>query len=233
MTKHELKLLLIHENFFEFYFDRISQKYENMQRVYSKQLADIDYLPSHNRIPEKLYKFISFDDGLKSIENTNLQFSHPLSFRDLANESLKDRSEFWFDRFYIDRESLYQIKEVIEQQHPNRKTLDNKSLFLFLIYNHTNNLLERNKVLCLTKSHQNDYMWEKFQDGICIEYNTDIFKRNELIFPENDEHILTYNAVEYVDLIEKYPIRINGNDWLSNLIFVKNRGLMYSPLLGR
>lgn len=41
MTKHELRLLLSHENMFSFFFDGIAETYANQQKLDNDQLPHI------------------------------------------------------------------------------------------------------------------------------------------------------------------------------------------------
>lgn len=221
MTKDELMLLLNHEDMFQFFFNGIADQYSKEKKSYEDQLPQIDYNERFQHLPNSLYKFIDLDGGLKSINDSNIKFSDPLSF--WKHDSLSDKTEFWFDRLYIDNDSLDEMYSVIVQQHPDRNNLDRKSVFIFLLHNHILNLTKRNRVLCLAKNHSNDTLWESYRKGICIEYDTTLFRINKLNFPNNKKYDLIGNPICYVDQINKYPIRTSSYSWLSNLIFVKQR----------
>jgi len=178
-----------------------------------------------NMIPKSLFKFLSFEGGILSIRNTNLQFSHPLSFRNLSN-GLNDMSEFWYERFYIDNQSLEEIYELLSvKDNLSKKELTPSFLYSYLIYNHFMNTVERNKVLCLTKSVNNDYMWSLFNTGVCIEYDSKIFNDLSLIKykPVGDKYTVFYNEIIYVDQVLEVPIRWKDSAWISNLLFVKEK----------
>lgn len=178
-----------------------------------------------NMIPKSLFKFLSFEGGILSIRNTNLQFSHPLSFRNLSN-GLNDMSEFWYERFYIDNQSLEEIYELLSvKDNLSKKELTPSFLYSYLIYNHFMNTVERNKVLCLTKSVNNDYMWSLFNTGVCIEYDSKIFNDLSLIKykPFGDKYTVFYNEIIYVDKVLEVPIRWKDSAWISNLLFVKEK----------
>lgn len=87
------------------------------------------------------------------------------------------------------------------------------------------NTVERNKVLCLTKSVNNDYMWSLFNTGVCIEYDSKIFNDLSLIKykPVGDKYTVFYNEIIYVDQVLEVPIRWKDSAWISNLLFVKEK----------
>lgn len=219
MTIHELRLLLSHEMMFSFFFEGIAEVYAKQQKLYNDQLPLIDYNEPFRQIPDKLYKYIDLEGGLQSIKHSNIQFSDPLGFWKL--EKLADKSEFWFDRLYMDSLSLEEMYQEIIRQHPNRSYFDKKDVFIFLLHHHILNLTKRNKVLCLTKTHLNQELWKENPTGICIEYDTNLFRDNHMKFSDNKKYDLIGNPVCYVDKLVKYPIRLTSHSWLSNLIFVK------------
>jgi|GEM_PF-2986347 len=219
MTKHELRLLLSHENMFSFFFDGIAETYANQQKLDNDQLPHIDYNEPFQQIPNKLYKYIDLKGGLTSIIHSNIQFSDPLGFWKL--EKLADKTEFWFDRLYMDNVSLEEMYKEIVRQHPSHSYFDKKDVFIYLLHHHILNLTKRNKVLCLAKTHLNQELWKDNPTGICIEYDTNLFRDKLIKFSDNKKYDLIGNPVCYVDKLIKYPIRLTSYSWLSNLIFVK------------
>ena len=97
------------------------------------------------------------------------------------------------------------------------------SVKIYLLLSHILNLTKRNKVLCLAKTFNNQELWKDYSKGICIEYNTELFKHNHLKFAKNKKYELIGNPVLYVEELIIYPIRANDDSWLSNLLFVKNQ----------
>lgn len=85
------------------------------------------------------------------------------------------------------------------------------------------NLTKRTKVLCLSKRFDNQELWKDKSSGFCIEYKSSLFTQNNLIFNTNNNHDLIGNFVCYVEKLDKYPIRTDNHEWLSNLLFVKNK----------
>ena len=219
MTQDELKLLFKKEDQFPFYFEGIARIYERKHQPYSNPLPPIDFNEPFQQIPNKLYKYIDLNGGLSSITHGNIQFSDPLSFWKL--EKLDDPTEFWFDKLYMDNDSLNQMNDIIVQEYPDYRQLHKIEIFLYILHNHVLNLTKRNKVLCLAKTYLNDELWKENSTGICIEYDTSLFVNNHLKL-KTDKYKLIGNPILYVDKLVKYPIRINDDRWLSNLIFVKN-----------
>lgn len=220
MTKGELELLLVHEERFSWFLNGIAASYEKQMKPYTESLPRIDFQQPFNGMPAHLYKYISFGGGISSLDAGTLQFSHPLGFRE--NLKLGDKTEFWFDRLYVDGVALRQMKQIIVHQYPEYSYFQPKDVFLFLLHHHVLNIVERNKVLCLSKSFNNQALWNDFKDGICIEYDTEVFRNNGLMFPKPHKYTILGRHILYVDQIVKYPIRISDDDWLSNFIFVKN-----------
>nr|WP_315398311.1 hypothetical protein [uncultured Sphingobacterium sp.] len=75
----------------------------------------------------------------------------------------------------------------------------------------------------MAKTFNNQELWKDYSKGICIEYNTELFKHNHLKFAKNKKYELIGNPVLYVEELIIYPIRANDDSWLSNLLFVKNQ----------
>lgn len=221
MTKDELELLLKQDERFDFFFDGIADTYGRKAKPYTEHLPRIDFKRPFQDLPGKLYKYIDFDGGVCSIRDGTLQFSHPLSFRE--HIQLGDSTEFWFDRLYFDNTILRQMKELIDSCSLGFNYFSPKHAFLYLLHHHVLNIVERNKVLCLTKSFSNRVLWNEFDGGICIEYDTDVFRKNDLKFTKRHKYTLVGNHVLYVDQISEYPVRFEDDRWISNLIFVKKR----------
>jgi len=80
---------------------------------------------------------------LTSIIHSNIQFSDPLGFWRL--EKLADKTEFWFDRLYMDNVSLEEMYKEIVRQHPSRSYFDKKDIFTYLLHHHILNLTKRNR----------------------------------------------------------------------------------------
>src|SRR5690606_39494558 len=89
---------------------------------------------------------------------------------------------------------------------------DLKDIFIYLLHHHMLNLTKRNKVLCLGKSHFNQELWKDNPTGICIEYDTNLFRDNLIKFSDNKKYDLIGNPVCYVDKLIKYPIRLTSSD---------------------
>ncbi|WP_185213779.1 hypothetical protein [Sphingobacterium mizutaii] len=210
------------DGLFDYLLSCYSNNEESKIKSYDDRIKNVSYNEGHGNIPDKLYKFINYNSGIKSLENQNLQFSHPLSFHDLGND-LTDLTEFnLINRFYIDHKSIEQIKRVLISQGKGKILKNNSEYFTFLIYNFVMSCLERNKVCCLSENKDNDYLWKGIGTGFCIEYDTLLFQSNNNFHFENGKKsTLLYNRVQYVEEIIKYPVRIDEYDWLSNLIFIK------------
>ena len=206
---------------FLFFFKGISEIYANKSKHYQNFLPKIDFEERFQQIPTRLYKYIDLDGGITSINNRTIRFSDPLSF--WGHETLGDKTEFWFDRIYIDHISLQQMYVIISAKSPRHRCFDEKDVFLYLLHHQILNLTKRNKVLCLAKTFENQELWNDYSQGICIEYNTDLFIKNRPIFPNSETFSLIGRPILYVDNLVKYPIRTTDDFWLSNLIFVKNK----------
>src|SRR5690606_19527400 len=149
--------------------------------------------------------YIDFEGGINSIINSTLQFSHPLSFRD-ESHPLGDKSEFWYDRLYID---LYTLQEYIyELENIYNKKINLIEAFNLLIYQSVMNTLERNKVLCLSVKNNNIHLKKMYPTGICIEYDTNLFKNKSHLINNYSKETIIYNKVHYVDEIIPYPVRL-------------------------
>ncbi|MNK30196.1 hypothetical protein D3C87_486110 [compost metagenome] len=221
MTLSEVKqYYLFNEPILELYIKHIEDKYSKLPRVYDENLSDITYNEDYNLMPKKLYKFISINSGISALSRNNLQFSHPLGFRSLENPALCDTTEFSFERFYIDSNSVEFMKQKIKQDQPWYSPVDNRIASQYILWNYVLNFLERNKVLCMSNNVENDYMWSKFPEGICIEYNTELFKRGNINF-ENEDYNLIFGKVIYTDKLACYPMDVNSHNWISNIIFAK------------
>lgn len=221
MTLNEVKqYFYFNEPILGLYIRHIEEKYSNLPRPYHENLNSIVYNEDYSLMPKKLYKFISLKSGLTSLKSGNLQFSHPLGFRSLENPALCDTSEFSFERFYIDINSVESMKRKIKNDQPDYYPIDNAIGAQYHLYNYVLNFVERNKVLCLSNSFENDYMWSKFSDGICIEYDTDLFQRRNIKF-QSENYNLIFGKVIYTDNLACYPITFDSADWVSNIIFAK------------
>lgn len=83
-------------------------------------------------------------------------------------------SEFWFERFYIDKTSLNEfINELIIKYNKKISLIE---AFHLLLYQEVMNTVERNKVLCLSINKNNSYLKKQYPTGICIEYKADLFE---------------------------------------------------------
>jgi len=221
MTLREVKqYFLFSEPIMGLYVKHIEDKYSILPRVYNDRLTDITYNEDYSLMPKKLYKFISVNSGISALKGRNLQFSHPLGFRNLENPALCDTTEFSFERFYIDSNSIETMKQKIRSYQPWYYPVDNRIGAQYILYNYVLNFLERNKVLCLSNSFENEYMWSKFLKGICIEYNTELFRRGNINFP-NKKYELIFGKVVYTEELACYPMDLNSNNWISNIIFAK------------
>ena len=228
MTLSEVRLYFdFKEPILGLYIKHIEEKYEKLAHTYHENLNSIVYNEDYSLMPKKLYKFISLKSGLSSLKSRNLQFSHPLGFRSLENPALCDTTEFSFERFYIDRNAVEFMKQKIRHDHPDYHPVDNAIGVHYHLYNYVLNFVERNKVLCLSNSFENDYMWSKFTDGICIEYDTALFQRENIRFPSKDYHLI-YGKVIYTDNLACYPIDYESYDWVSNIIFAKKNDPYFS-----
>ena len=205
-------------------FDSIALKYENIEKYYHNEILNLDFKQGHNKMPEYLYKYIDFDGGLGSLENCNLQFAHPFSFRKDETNPLIDKSEFWFDRFYYDKKTLIQLQDGLNQKFKNRKPSPPQDLLSLLQIQFVQNTAERNKILCLSINKHNNYLWDKKPDGICIEYKSNLFKdKNNFKELVHKTCTLHYQKVIYVNDLVKYPVRLDEYSWIANLIFVKHK----------
>ncbi len=221
MTLSEVKnYYLFNEPILGLYIKHIEKKYSILPRAYDDHLNSIVYNEDHDLMPKRLYKFLSVNSAISALTGRNLQFSHPLGFRSLENPALCDATEFSFERFYIDSNAVEYMKYRIIQDHPTYYPVDNRIASNYILWNYVLNFLERNKVLCLSNSFENDYMWSKFPEGICIEYNTELFKNDNITFP-SDNYQLIFGKVIYTDELACYPIDMNSQNWISNVIFAK------------
>ncbi|MGJ1360602.1 hypothetical protein ACR79B_05050 [Sphingobacterium spiritivorum] len=223
MTLQEvLNYIIFDEPDLSTHIKNIEEKYSNLPKLYDDKLRSIVYNEDYNLIPDKLYKFISLNSGVSALDGNNLQFSHPLGFRCLENPALCDTTEFSFERFYIDSNSVEFMKQKIKRDKLNYSSVDNRIAATYILYNYVINFLERNKVLCMSNNVENDYMWSKFAEGICIEYNTELFKRGNINF-SNEDYKLIFGKVVYTDDLACYPMDFRSNKWISNIIFAKKR----------
>lgn len=223
----ELFKLLIsteHEDHFYMILDSIARKYQGEEKSYQKLIDNLNFMEGHDSIPKSLFKYIDFDGGFSSIQHLNIQFSHPLAFRELENPTLVDRSEFWMDRFYYDRTSIERYRTELSKKFNKKIKLSAQDLLCLLLYMHVLNTVERNKILCLSDSGYNDHLWSANQTGLCIEYDTELFKsRLNLRNDSTDKFTILYNQVQYVENILRYPIRMDSHDWIGNLVFIKDK----------
>lgn len=221
-----LKLLISTQGEDHFYLilDSIARQYQCEVKNYQDLIDNLSFTQGHDVIPESLFKYIDFDGGFSSIEHLNIQFSHPLSFRELKNPLLVDKSEFWMDRFYYDRNSIEMYRNELSKKFKKKISSSVQELLCVLLYMYVLNTVERNKILCLSASGDNHHFWSTNQTGLCIEYDTELFKnKSNLNNDSTDKFTLIYNQVQYVDNILRYPIRMDCHDWIGNLVFIKNK----------
>lgn len=199
----------------------------NNYESYVNKFISLNYGNEESQLPNTLFKYIDFEGGIQSLENSNVQFSHPLSFRTTPLAGLKDLTEFSADRFYYDKETLLEFKSEFDLTYPEFKLEFPAEYFHVLVYQYYMNTVERNKILCLSSSNNNSHLWDTFYNGICIEYHSDLFsnKHNFLVEKNQKTFTIIVNKVIYVDKIAKLPCRISEYDWISNLIFVKSKEL--------
>ncbi len=219
-----LNLLSVrNEPLFDFILKSLSNIEETRLKPYSSYINQMSYIEGHLDIPEKLYKYIDFDAGIMSLQNQNMQFSHPLSFHDLGN-SLSDMTEFNLnDRLYIDHISIEQIKQAFASQGKRNVLKSNSEFFTYLVYNFVTSCLERNKIGCLSTNKENEYLWKDKMKGLCIEFDHSLFiSADNFEFDNGKKSTILYNKVQYVEEIVKYPIRTDNYEWLSNTIFIKH-----------
>lgn len=212
------------EHFFQI-FNSISRMYESVPKTYHDKIIDIKLLENNDlQIPPNLYKYMNFDGGLSSLECCNVQFSHPFSFRKDETNPLIDKSEFWFDRFYYDTQTLSELNKLLNLKFKRSKLMSPKNLLSLLQIQFVKNTAERNKILCLSSKKNNEHLWQDKLDGICIEYKSNLFMdKNNFKELVNNKNTILYNPVVYVDNIVKYPVRMHESYWLSNLLFIKNK----------
>lgn len=227
MTKDQIILLSQIKNIDHFYMilDSISRQYESQLKSYDHLIKSKSYIESNNNIPKSLFKYIDIDGGIASIENSNIQFSHPLSFRH-HNSSMGDFSEFWYEkRFHIDKKAIMDFIKELELLF--NKKINSFEAFNLFLYQFVMNTVERNKVLCLSKESDNIHLYtetNKTKGSICIEYKSDLFKNKNNLTSSKKHFNIIYNEVSYVDQIIEYPIRFEpdkAQDWLSNFLFIK------------
>lgn len=226
MTKTEVEFFLCFngdEDKFVHLLQNSAKEYSNLSRPYDVVTSAFPN-PIHE-LPDRLFKYIDFDGGLLSLKDSNVQFSHPLSFRSLKS-GMADISELWYDRIYVDLISLFETRLMLKKDPLSlNRYLNDKFLFSYLMYNHAMNTVERNKILCLARSANNPYLWGKFSTGLCIEYDTELFKdkKNLNFYPKKGKFSLLCDKINYVESIVPYPVRWDNGEWLSNLLFIKDK----------
>ena len=211
------------EHFF-LLLNSIAHQYENIEKYYHDEIINFEFKQRNDKTPEYLYKYIDFEGGLASLEHCSVQFTHPFSFRKDETNPLIDKTEFWFDRFYYDKQTLIQLQDALNQKFKNRKLSTPQELLGLLQIQFIQNTAERNKILCLSTNKNNKYLWSKKNDGICIEYKSKLFidKNNFKELVEKKCTLISQKLV-YVNDLVKYPVRLDEYSWIANLIFVKHK----------
>lgn len=164
--------------------------------------------------PEKLYKYMTFEAGINSLNAQTLRFSSPFRFNDpfdgvtpfiLETSNMNLKNEFINAlKNFLKSDELHKFKivseETIQQLRYTCKHEVNKIPFKadFLINSIRNNILKPMRILCMSSRNDSILMWSHYakdHQGLVLEFN-----RNLKFFKG-------FNKVNY----DTKPLRLRGH----------------------
>lgn len=125
-----------------------------------------------------IYKYINFDTGLLTLENSTIAFSHPLSFNDPYDCFIKlvdfkkvpkNYRQSLIDQYFAHLDTTEKAKMLAKMS----KTPDEVAIKLLETKGMDNELVDRG-VSCFSRKNDNLLMWSHYADshkGICIGFN--------------------------------------------------------------